>query len=79
MDAAKNFQAYVPGESSFHWRAGSSKADERDGQRSELFTTQLRICGLETIKSKTDAAWEQTAYPTKGGTLFVLPQSKIAE
>lgn len=44
--------SYVPGKNSFYWKAGTSQAEEAEDQKSELFTTNLVVCGLESITLK---------------------------
>jgi hypothetical protein len=44
--------SFVPGKNSYHWKAGTSKAEEAEDQKSELFTTNLVVCRLESITLK---------------------------
>jgi len=43
---------YVPGTNTYFWRTGSSAAMEGDDQKSDLFTTNLIVCGFESISLK---------------------------
>ena len=36
------------------WRTGSSEAEDRNDQRSEVFTTSLVVCGFESFKAGND-------------------------
>jgi len=44
--------SYVPGKTTYYWRTGSSQAEDNNDQRSELYTTNLAVCGFETLTLK---------------------------
>ena len=47
-------ESFVPGKETYYWRVGSSQAKDSDDQRSPVYKTNLFVCGLETIKAKSD-------------------------
>jgi hypothetical protein len=53
--------SYVPGKNTYYWSVGSSQAKDTDKQRSQIYKTHLAVCGLETIKVKSDDQLEFVA------------------
>ena len=81
---ADMLSSYVPGATTLIWRTGSSEADDDNSQRSDAFTTNLVICGFETI-TLTNADEPMVINAIRAGTvdknnkLYVVTESELAK